>query len=390
MSAATALERAKAVEQEMIGWRRQIHANPETAFSEFDTAELVATRLQEFGLEVHRGLAVTGVVGVLRRGAGPMVGLRADLDALPLEELSDLPWRSKNSGKMHACGHDGHTAMLLGAAKLLADSRNFRGTIIFIFQPAEENEGGARRMLEEGLFERFPVEQVFGLHNWPSLPAGQMAVAPGPMMAANETFEILVTGQGAHAAMPHLGADPVVAAAHIVTGLQTLISRRMDPQQAGVVTVTQINGGEGWNIIPDRVELRGTIRWFDPVVGKAIKKAISDLCGAQARAFGCRAQVAFPDSYPATINSPQEAQLCADVMAELVGEAQVDRNPVPSMGAEDFSFMLQARPGAYVWLGTGTAPDCPKLHNPHYDFNDAQLALGAAYWVHLAETLLGT
>ncbi len=384
----TPLQLSNALGEEMSRWRQRIHANPETAFTEFDTADFVADQLQSFGIEVHRGLATTGIVGVLENGEGPVIGLRADMDALHIHELTNLPYCSKNEGKMHACGHDGHTAMLLGAAKILAETKYFSGTIIFIFQPAEENEGGADKMIKDGLFERFPVEQVYGLHNWPSLKEGDMAVGPGPMMAANETFELTISGKGAHAAMPHLGTDPVVAAAHIITALQTIVSRRTDPQDAGVITVTQIHGGDTWNVIPDHVDLRGTIRWFNPDVGEALKASIDELCEGLATSFGCNAQLSFVHSYPATINTPETAAICADVMAQLIGEDHVDRDPVPSMGAEDFSFMLQERPGSYVWLGTGTDPDCPKLHNPHYDFNDKQLPLGAAYWVQLVQTLL--
>ncbi len=388
MKPSITLEMCKALLPQMTDWRRKIHANPETAFKEYDTSDFVAAQLEDFGIKVHRGLAETGVVGVLENGEGPMVGLRADMDALHMQEKTTLAYRSKNEGCMHACGHDGHTAMLLGAAKILAQNKSFSGTIVFIFQPAEENEGGARVMVEQGLFNRFPVEQVYGLHNWPSLQEGHMAVGPGPMMAANETFEIIVTGQGAHAAMPHMGRDPVVAAAHLITALQTITSRRTDPQQAGVVTVTQIHGGDAWNVIPNEVVLKGTLRWFDPQLGEAMKRSIKQVCKGMASSLDCAAQISFVDSYPATINTPETASICADVMAELIGEERVERNPVPSMGAEDFSYMLQEKPGSYVWLGTGVDPDCPKLHNPYYDFNDRQLSLGAAYWVHLAQTLL--
>ncbi len=388
MTILTEIEMAKAIKEEMTGWRRHLHAHPETAFEEFDTADFVAEKLESFGLDVHRGLATTGVVGVLENGPGGMIGLRADLDGLHIDEQTNLSWRSTNEGKMHACGHDGHTAMLLGAAKILAESRNFSGTLVFIFQPAEENEGGAGVMVDEGLFARFPVQQVYGLHNWPSLPAGHMAVGPGPMMAANETFEIRIAGHGAHAAMPHQGHDPVVAAAHVITALQTLTSRRTDPQQAAVVTVTQIHAGDTWNVIPDHADLKGTIRWFDPQVGEMLRSALADLCQSVARALCCSAELSWVHSYPATVNTPETAAICADVMAELIGEEKVDRNPVPSMGAEDFSFMLAQKPGSYAWLGTGRGADCPGLHNPCYDFNDEQLPLGTAYWVRLACTLL--
>lgn len=374
--------------EEMTGWRRHLHAHPETAFEEHETADFVATKLQSFGIEVHGGIAGTGVVGVLRNGDGPMIGLRADMDALHVEERTDLPYRSQNDGKMHACGHDGHTAMLLGAAKVLAGRRNFEGTLVFIFQPAEENEGGARVMIEQGLFERFPVEQVFGLHNWPSLPAGRMAVRSGPMMAAFDRFELQVNGHGAHAAMPHLGADPIVAASHIVTGLQTIASRVSDPLKACVLSVTQIHAGDAWNVIPDRVVLRGTTRWLDPELGSELEQSIWRISEATAKAHGCSLELDYRHCYPPTINSSQSARICGDIMTELIGADKVDRNPLPSMGAEDFAFMLQQKPGCYAWLGTGTSADCPKLHNPYYDFNDAQMPLGVAYWTRIAETFL--
>lgn len=384
----TALDLANALTSQMTDWRHRLHANPETAFEEFETSDFVAEQLQTFGIEVHRGLAGTGLVGVLENGPGRMIGLRADMDALDIQERNAVPYCSKNEGKMHACGHDGHTAMLLGAAKILAETRSFTGTIVFIFQPAEENEGGAGVMVEQGLFDKFPVEEVYGMHNWPSMPAGHMAAGPGPMMAAFDTFEMMVNGQGTHAAMPHLGVDPVVAAAQIITALQTIPSRWADPQDACVVTVTQIHGGDTWNVIPDQVILRGTTRWFNPDLGAKLESTLCSVAEGIGKSLGCTVEVAYQARYPATINTPDTAKICGDVMAELIGEAKVVRDPVPSMGAEDFSFMLQQKPGSYVWLGTGTSPDCPKLHNSHFDFNDEQLALGAAYWVRLSETIL--
>jgi hippurate hydrolase len=388
MAEMIALDRVHALQAQMTEWRRTLHANPETAFEEFQTADFVARQLESFGAEVHRGLAVTGVVGVLENGEGGMIGLRADMDALNIQELNNFTHCSKNDGKMHACGHDGHTAMLLGAAKILAETCDFSGTVVFIFQPAEENEGGARVMVNEGLFERFPVEEVYGLHNWPSLPAGHMAAGPGAMMAAYDTFEIIVQGRGTHAAMPHLGIDPVVAAAQIVTALQTVTSRWADPQDACVVTVTQIHGGDTWNVIPDQVVLRGTTRWFNPDLGARLEKTLTDIAVGAGKLLGCEIEVSYTARYPATINAPARANICAEVMTELVGDDKVLRDPVPSMAAEDFAFMLEKKPGSYVWLGTETDPDCPKLHSPHFDFNDEMLTLGTAYWVRLAERLL--
>ena len=385
----TALKRADALKAQMIAWRHALHTRPETAFEEFETADFIAGQLENFGVTVSRGLATTGVVGVLKNGDGDMIGLRADMDALNIQELNNFSHCSKIDGKMHACGHDGHTAMLLGAAKILAETKNFSGTVVFIFQPAEENEGGARVMVKEGLFDQFPVKGVYGLHNWPSMPAGTMAVGPGAMMAAFATFEIVVTGRSVHAAMPHLGTDPVVAAAQIVSALQTVSSRETDPQDACVLTVTQIHGGDTWNVIPDEVVLRGTTRWFNPELGSRLEERIHEIATGIGGALGCAVETVYSQRYPATINTPETARVCGDVMVDLIGEERTERNPAPSMGAEDFAFMLQQRPGSYVWLGTGTDPDCPKLHNSHFDFNDDMLALGAAYWVRLTEKLLG-
>lgn len=384
-----ALDLSNDIKKQMTEWRRSLHAHPETAFEEFMTADFVAKQLENFGIEINRGMATTGVVGVLQSGNGDTIGLRADMDALHVQELNNFSHCSKIEGKMHACGHDGHTAMLLGAAKILSETKNFSGTVVFIFQPAEENEGGAGVMIDDGLFKQFPVKEIYGLHNWPSIPAGTMAVGPGPMMAAFDTFEIIVSGRGAHAAMPHLGVDPIVASAQIVTALQTIASRETDPQNACVVTVTQIHGGDTWNVIPDAVVLRGTTRWFNPEIGSRLEGRIREIAGGIGKAMGCKVETKYQTRYPATINTPETASFCADVMAGIIGEDNVDRNPTPSMGAEDFAFMLKQRPGSYAWLGTGTSPDCPKLHNAHFDFNDDMLALGSAYWVSLIERRLG-
>ncbi len=375
---------------DMTAWRHDIHAHPETAFEEHRTAEIVARKLEEFGIEVHRGLAGTGVVGTLR-GAHPgsgRIAIRADMDALHVHEKNGFAHASTHQGRMHACGHDGHTTMLLGAARYLAETRNFAGTVHFVFQPAEENEGGGRAMVEQGLFEKFPADAVFGMHNWPGLPAGQFAVRPGPMMASFDIFEITVTGRGAHAAMPHTGIDPVVAAAQIVTALQTIASRNVHPLESAVVSVTQIHGGDTWNVIPNDVVLLGTVRTFKPEVQDAIEPAMRRIAENVCAALGASAAMRYERRYPSTINSDAETEIAAGVLADLVGEANVRRDQLPSMGSEDFAFMLQAKPGTYVWIGNGPAEGNAMLHNPNYDFNDEILPLGASYWARLVEHVL--
>ena len=375
---------------ELTIWRREIHAHPETAFEEFRTADFVADKLTAFGIEIDRGLGGTGVVGTLQgtRGSGPAIGLRADMDALFIAEKNDFEHKSTNAGKMHACGHDGHTTMLLGAARYLAETRNFAGTVHFIFQPAEENEGGARVMVEDGLFTRFPMEAVFGMHNMPGLEIGEMAVRPGPIMAAFDIFEVTVTGHGTHAAAPHLGTDAIVAAAEIVTGLQTIASRTVDPQDSVVVTVTQIHGGDTWNVIPEDVVLRGTVRAFRPEVQDLAEAAIKRIADGICAAAGVAAKVDYQRRYPPTVNTEAEAAFTARVMGEVVGEGNVFLNKNPKMASEDFAFMLNEKPGSYVWIGNGPGTGGCLLHNPNYDFNDEILPLGASYWARLAETRL--
>ncbi len=374
---------------ELTALRRDIHAHPELAFNENRTADIVARELERYGLEVHRGIAKTGVVGVLRAGTSSrMVGLRADMDALPLCELNEFPHHSKHQGKMHACGHDGHTAMLLGAARYLADNPDFDGIAVFIFQPAEESEGGAAVMIEDGLFERFPVEAVFGLHNWPGIPVGQMMAMPGPVMAGTCAFEISVRGHGCHAAMPHQGIDAIVTGSQLVQALQTVVSRTLHPCESAVVSVTQFHAGEAWNIIPEEVILRGTIRTFKPEIQEAVERAIERLCSGIAAANGAQINVHFDHRYPPTVNSPAEAKFCQQVAAEVFGADKVLTDILPSMGAEDFAYMLNEKPGCYVWLGNGPGTGGCTLHNPHYDFNDELLTLGASYWVNLVRRWL--
>lgn len=374
---------------ELTAQRRDIHAHPELAFDEHRTADLVAAELTRYGLEVHRGIAKTGVVGVLRAGtSGRMIGLRADMDALPLCEMNEFPHHSRYQGKMHACGHDGHTAMLLGAARYLAGHPDFDGIAVFIFQPAEEAEGGAAVMIEDGLFERFPVEAVFGLHNWPGIPVGQMMVMPGPVMAGTCGFEITVRGHGCHAAMPHQGVDAIVTGAQLVQALQTVVSRNLHPCESAVVSVTQFHAGEAWNVIPEEVVLRGTIRSFKPEVQETVERSIERLCSGIAAANGAQINVHFDHRYPATVNSTNEAHFCQRVAAEVFGGEHVLTDILPSMGAEDFAYMLREKPGCYVWLGNGPGTGGCTLHNPHYDFNDELLTLGVSYWVHLVRRFL--
>lgn len=375
---------------ELVAVRRDIHAHPELAFQEERTADIVARELARYGLEVHRGLAKTGVVGVLKTGDGPMIGLRADMDALPLEEMNDFEHTSRHAGRMHACGHDGHTAMLLGAARYLSEHRElFKGTVVFIFQPAEESEGGAAVMLEDGLFEQFPVESVYGLHNWPGIPVGEMAIMPGPVMAGTCTFEVTVVGQGCHAAMPNQGVDTIVAASHLVQALQTVVSRNVHPCESAVVSVTQFHSGSAWNVVPEEAVLRGTIRSFKPEVQKLVESRIEQLCNGVALSYGAQARVCFEHRYPPTVNSVAETEICRRAAKGLLGEDKVQTDALPSMGAEDFAYMLLERPGCYVWLGNGPGAGGCTLHNPHYDFNDEAMVVGVSYWVKLVQELLG-
>jgi amidohydrolase len=372
-------------QDELTGWRRRLHAYPETAFEEHETAAFVAGLLREFGAEVSEGIARTGVVGTIVNGDGPAIGLRADLDALPIPERNTFPHRSTRDGKMHACGHDGHTVMLLAAARHLAQTGDFRGTVRFIFQPAEENEAGGRAMVEEGLFRRFPVDAVYGLHNWPGLEEGRIAVRAGPIMAACDLFEIEVNGRGCHGGMPHLGSDVIVAAASLLSALQTVVSRSVDPLQSAVLSVTQFHAGETWNVLPERAVLRGTTRAFSPAVQDALESAIRRIATHVAKAHDCTARVDYRRQYPATINSAEESERAARSAMTVVGPERVVRTADPSMGAEDFAYMLAERPGCYVWLGSGRGQPGPGLHHPRYDFNDRILPIGASYWVVLVE-----
>lgn len=366
--------------------RRALHALPETAYQEQRTAERIAAELEAYGLEVHRGLAGTGVVGVLRHGTSTRaIGLRADIDALSITELGERPYRSTVPGKMHACGHDGHTAMLLLAAQYLSATRELDGTVVFIFQPAEEGGAGARVMIEEGLFERFPVDDVYAMHNIPGIPAGEFAVMPGPMMAAGAVFEVVLSAKGGHAAMPHTTSDPILAGAALVQALQSVVSRSIDPLDPAVLSVTQFHGGEATNVIPATVRLQGTARSLTPAAQDGLEAGFMRVAASTAAAFGCEARPSFRHGYPATINTPREAAFAYATLAQAFGAERVRNDVRPLMTSEDFAFMLEARPGAYIWIGNG---DSAGLHTPGYDFNDDILAVGAAAWVALAEAAL--
>ncbi|WP_264667361.1 M20 aminoacylase family protein [Azospirillum fermentarium] len=378
----------EALAADMTAWRRDLHAHPETAFEEQRTSDFVAGKLASFGLEVHRGLAGTGVVAVLRNGDGPAVAFRADMDALHIAEETNLPHASRHPGRMHACGHDGHTAMLLGAARYLTETPVFQGTIVFVFQPAEENEGGGRVMVEDGLFDRFPVDQVFGLHNWPGLPVGRIALRPGPIMAAYDVFELTLTGRGTHAAMPHLGTDTILAGTQIVNAWQTIPSRSVHPVDSAVVSVTQFHAGDTWNVLPATAILRGTVRTFRAEVQDMVERRMGELARAIGTGFGVEADLRYERRYPATVNTAESTDLARRAAALVVGESGLDLDPMPSMGAEDFAFMLQKRPGCYIWLGAGPSDGGRNLHSPHYDFNDDILPIGVSYWVRLAQTVL--
>ena len=382
------INRVTEFHEQMTEWRHDIHAHPEIAFEEKRTSDIVARELEQFGIEVHRGLAKTGVVGVLKNGDGPSIGLRADMDALPIQEANDFDHRSKHDGKMHACGHDGHTSMLLGAAKYLAETRRFRGTINFIFQPAEEGEGGARVMIEEGLFDKFPCQSVYGVHNMPGKDTGTFHMCTGPLMAAYDTFEITVTGRGSHAAMPHHSIDPVLVASKIVGGLQSITSRNLDPLESAVISVTQIHGGDTNNVIPDSVWMEGTTRSFKAEVRDWLAPSMQRVIDGIAQAYGASVVFDYLRRYPSTINHSTETEIAAKVATEVAGEARVDTNTAPVMGGEDFSFMLEKVPGCYLFIGNGAGEEACMVHNPSYDFNDEILPVGATYFSRLVETIL--
>lgn len=378
----------KAMENQLVEWRRALHRRPELAFEEHETAAFIATQLRAFGLEVHEGLAGTGVIGILRNGEGPSVGLRADIDALPIAELTGADYASETPGKMHACGHDGHTTMLLGAAQVMAADPPGPGTVVFIFQPAEENEGGARVMIEDGLLEQFPLDSTYALHNWPGLEAGRIAMRAGPVMAAFDTFELKVMGRGSHGAMPHEGIDPITLAAQLQMAWQTIVSRAVDPTDAAVISVTQIHAGHTLNVIPDEVILRGTVRTLRPATRDFVQAEMTRRAEMIAEAFHASAELTYQRRYPATINSSEAAETARRAAEAIVGRDAVQTDYAPSMASEDFAFLLEKVPGAYGWIGNGSAEGGRNLHSPHYDFNDEILPLGVQFFVEVARRAL--
>ncbi len=374
---------------EMAAWRQDLHRHPELALQEVRTSGVVQAKLRSFGVdEIITGLARTGVVGVIRgQGAGEAIGLRADMDALPIQEETGRDYASQTPGVMHACGHDGHTAMLLGAAKYLAETRNFAGTVYVIFQPAEENLAGGEIMVKEGLFERCPMRMVFGLHNWPAGPAGSFLWRKGPMMAAVANIEITVTGKGSHGAHPYRGVDPIVVAAQIINALQTIVARSIEAVESGVVSIGHISGGHIHNVIPEKVRMLGTARWFAPHVGERLEAGVRKLATGIAESFGAQAEVMFDRAHPPVVNDAAATEFSIRAAQEVAGEARVQPMEKPTMGGEDFAFMLEAKQGSYIMLGSGRGNDAMP-HHPAYDFNDDVLAVGASYWATLAEQLL--
>jgi len=383
------LNRIADMHPEITAWRHDLHAHPELLYDVHRTAALVAEKLKSFGCDqVVSGIGKTGVVGVIRGRKGTAartIGLRADMDALPIEEANHLPYKSTVPGKMHACGHDGHTAMLLGAAKYLAETRNFSGAAVIIFQPAEEGGGGGRAMVQDGLMERFAIEEVYGMHNYPGLPLGQFALRPGPLMAAADRLSIEIEGVGGHAARPHFAVDTVLVGAQIINQIQSIVSRNVDPLESAVVSITMFQAGNTDNVIPQTALLRGTARSFVPEVQDLLEKRLHQIVEGTAQLYGAKAKLTYRRDYPVTRNHARQADFAAEIAAAVVGNERVDRNVAPVMGAEDFSFMLEARPGAFIFIGNGASAG---LHHPAYNFNDEVIPVGASYWVRLVETAL--
>ncbi|MBT8009683.1 MAG: amidohydrolase [Gammaproteobacteria bacterium] len=388
------IKKQSELHEDMVTWRHHIHKHPELSFKEDLTSDYIAAVLEANDIEMHRGLAVTGIVATIHgKKEGRVIGLRADMDALPIQEKNDFSHKSVHDGKMHACGHDGHSTMLLGAAVHLKENNNFSGTVHFIFQPAEEGGGGGRVMVEEGIFKKFPCEAVYGMHNWPGMAEGQFAVHDTAVMAANETLKISIKGKGGHAAMPDQCVDPVVIGAQIITALQSVVSRNVAPLDSAVVSITMLDAGFVSNVIPNDMNLTGSLRYFSTNVGNEVKAKIKKIVEGISHSMGATATFSSTPNYPATVNTPKHAELCAKAAAEVVGSSNVLRNEKPSMGSEDFSFLLNASEGAYIWIGNGLVPeDGPEggcmLHNTEYDFNDEILPLGSSYWVQLVQGIL--
>ena len=385
----TELAEIDLMHDDLTALRRDIHAHPETAFDERRTAQIVAEKLESFGLEVTTGIGQTGVVGTLKCGPGQRAfAFRADMDALFIEEANDFDYVSTNKGKMHACGHDGHTAMLLGAAEFLAKEQSFDGTLHLIYQPAEETVSGVPAMVKDGLYENFPVEAAYGMHNMPGIPAGHIAVSPGPVMAAADQLAITIRGVGGHAAMPHLAVDPVLAAGAMIVGLQSVVSRTVDPLKSAVISITMMQAGEASNIIPETASIQASVRVFSDAMSNYLEEAITRVASGIAATHGATAEVSYKRGYPATVNHPEESEIAARAGAISVGADKVLQDYPPMMGSEDFSYMLRAAPGCFVFIGNGEGEAHPMCHSPNYDFNDDILPIGVSYWVNLVETVL--
>ena len=383
----------KKIEQitpEMLKWRHSIHSKPEIAYQEKDTSDFISKKLSEFGIEVHEGIGKTGVVGIIKgknSNSERAIGIRADMDALPMTEKTNLPYTSKNEGAMHACGHDGHSTMLLGAAKYLAETRNFYGTVYCIFQPAEEGgNAGAKAMINDGLFKKFKIDTVWGIHNWPGIPLGQAVIHEGFAMAGGDIIVFTIEGKGGHAAQPQYSNDPIVAAGFTITALQSLISRQLDPFKNAVLSLTKIEGGSAFNVIPDTVTIGGTLRSTNEHIRNDMLKKIKKVALNACEISNCKVNIEIRPGYPSTINDEKSAKLATEIFKNTFGDSFINLEETPTMGSEDFSYMLKEKPGAYIWLGAGE--DAEKLHSAHYDFNDALLPIGAEYWANLAETIL--
>jgi hippurate hydrolase len=383
----------KKIEQitpEMLKWRHSIHSKPEIAYQEKDTSDFISKKLHEFGIEVHQGIGKTGVVGIIKgknSNSERAIGIRADMDALPMTEKTNLPYTSKNEGAMHACGHDGHSTMLLGAAKYLAETRNFYGTVYCIFQPAEEGgNAGAKAMINDGLFKKFKIDTVWGIHNWPGIPLGQAVIHEGFAMAGGDIIVFTIEGKGGHAAQPQYSNDPMIAAGFTITALQSLISRQLDPFKNAVLSLTKIEGGSAFNVIPDTVTIGGTLRSTNEHIRNDMLKKIKKVALNACEISNCKVNIEIRPGYPSTINDEKSAKLASEIFRNTFGDSFINLEETPTMGSEDFSYMLKEKPGAYIWLGAGE--DAEKLHSAHYDFNDALLPIGAEYWANLAETIL--